>query len=85
MPLERIVSIFRNGRNQAVRIPKEFEFTGKHVVKQVVMRKVGQRLILEPAPPKQLSDVLAGLSPLPESETLPDIQDLPELDSNPLG
>jgi antitoxin VapB len=41
---ERRVSLFRNGRNQAVRIPRSFELPGR----EVVMRKEGDRLIIEP-------------------------------------
>ena len=41
----RRVSLFRNGANQAVRIPKEFELPGK----DAVMRREGTRLIIEPA------------------------------------
>lgn len=44
---ERHVKLFKNGRNQAVRIPREFELPGE----DAVMRKEGTRLILEPAPP----------------------------------
>ena len=44
MSVERKVSLFRNGRNQAVRIPREFELPGE----EAVMRKEGARLILEP-------------------------------------
>lgn len=59
---ERLVRVFRNGRNQAVRIPREFEFSSD----EAVMRKEGQRLIIEPVPPKSLRTVLAGLRPLRE-------------------
>jgi virulence-associated protein VagC len=38
---ERHVKIFKNGRNQAVRIPREVEFRGE----DVIMRKEGDRLI----------------------------------------
>ena len=41
---ERHVRLFRNGRNQAVRIPREFELEGD----EAIMRKEGGRLILEP-------------------------------------
>jgi antitoxin VapB len=41
---ERRVKVFRNGRNQAVRIPREFEFPGD----EAIMRKDGERLIIEP-------------------------------------
>ena len=59
---ERLVRVFRNGRNQAVRIPREFELP----VEEAIMRKEGQRLIIEPAPGKSLRAVLAGLQPLRE-------------------
>jgi antitoxin VapB len=62
MTQERHVRLFRNGRNQAVRIPREFEFPGE----DAVMRKEGQRLIIEPAPPRSLLALLATLKPLEE-------------------
>ena len=37
--------IFKNGRSQAVRIPKDFAFEG---VTELTVQKVGQKLILEP-------------------------------------
>lgn len=40
----RHVRLFRNGANQAVRIPREFEFDAQ----EVVMKKVGNTLVLEP-------------------------------------
>ena len=68
---ERHVRVFRNGRNQAIRIPREFEFRGE----EAIMRKEGHRLIIEPAPPKSLLAVLATLRPL--EEEFPAISDLP--------
>ena len=68
---ERRVRVFKNGRNQAVRIPLEFELPGK----DAIMRKEGSRLIVEPAPPKSLLALLETLSPL--SEDFPPIRDLP--------
>jgi antitoxin VapB len=68
---ERHVRLFRNGRNQAVRIPREFELPGN----EAVMRKEGQRLVIEPATPKSLLAVLASLRPL--DEAMPDIEELP--------
>jgi len=62
---ERHVRVFRNGRNQAVRIPREFALPGE----DAIIRKEGSRLIIEPAPPKSL------LAPL--SEDFPPIRDLP--------
>jgi tRNA(fMet)-specific endonuclease VapC len=69
--VERHVKLFKNGRNQAVRIPREFELPGE----DVIIRKEGQRLIIEPAPPKLLLAVLATLPTL--EEEFPPIEDLP--------
>ena len=71
MSAERNVRVFKNGRNRAVRIPREFEFPGD----EAIMRKEGDRLIIEPAPPKSLLGVLATLRPL--EETFPPIPDAP--------
>jgi len=71
MKNERRVSLFRNGRSQAVRIPREFELPGK----DAVMRKEGKRLIIEPSPKQSLLAVLATLKPL--DEDFPEIPDLP--------
>ena len=70
---ERAVKIFKNGRNQAVRIPREFELPGE----DALMRKEGDRLIIEPLPPRSLLAVLATLEPL--DEDFPPIDDpIPE-------
>lgn len=68
---ERHVKIFKNGRNQAVRIPREFELKGE----DAIMRKEGDRLVIEPMTPKSLLAVLATLAPLVED--FPSIPDLP--------
>ena len=68
---ERHVKLFKNGRNQAVRIPREFELPGE----DAIMRKDGHRLILEPAPPQSLLAVLSILSTL--EEEFPRIEDPP--------
>jgi antitoxin VapB len=59
---EQHVKLFRNGRNQAVRIPREFELPGS----DAIMRKEGERLIIEAAPPNSLLAVLDRLSPIEE-------------------
>jgi antitoxin VapB len=41
---ERHVKLFKNGQNQAVRIPREFELPGE----DAIMREEGDRLIIEP-------------------------------------
>ncbi len=71
MNSERHVRLFRLGRNQAVRIPREFELPGH----DAVMRKDDNRLIIEPMPKKSLLAVLASLEPLDEG--FPVIEDLP--------
>lgn len=71
MAPERRVKLFRNGRNQAVRIPREFELPGE----DAIMRKDGVRLVIEPAAPKSLLAYLATLEPL--DENFPPIPDLP--------
>ncbi len=68
---ERRVRLFKNGRNQAVRIPREFELPGE----DAIMRKEGKRLIIEAVPPKSLLAVLAKLNPL--DEEFPPIRNLP--------
>jgi antitoxin VapB len=69
MMSERHVKLFKNGRNQAVRIPREFELPGE----DAIIRKEGDRLIIEPAPPKSLLALLATLAPL--DEEFPPISD----------
>jgi antitoxin VapB len=48
----RTVSIFTNGNNQAVRLPKDMEFVG---IKELEIIKDGDRLILQPIRPTWLS------------------------------
>ena len=72
---ERHVRLFRNGRNQALRIPREFELDGD----EAIVRKDGDRLIVEPVRKGRLLTLLAGLEPL--DEILPDgDEDLAPLD-----
>jgi antitoxin VapB len=75
MSAERRVRLFRNGRNQAVRIPREFELPGK----DAIMRKEGERLIVEPAKPKSLLALLATLEPLDD-----EFPPIPELELDPV-
>lgn len=67
---EHHVKLFRNGRNQAVRIPREVELRGN----DAIIRKEGKRLIIEPSPPKSLLAVLDRLTPI--EEKFPPIQEL---------
>ena len=72
MHAERHVRLFRNGRNQAVRIPREFEFDAD----EAVLRKEGNRLILEPVQRRlSLTEWIASLEPI--EEEFPEIEDPP--------
>jgi len=72
---ERHVRLFRNGRNQAVRIPREFELDGD----EAILSKEGDRLILEPIRTGKLLSVLRAIGPL--KEPLPECDDpMPPLD-----
>jgi antitoxin VapB len=68
---QRRVKLFRNGRNQAIRIPREFEISGE----EVNVWKEGERLIIAPAAPRSLLAVLASLEPL--EDAFPPIPELP--------
>lgn len=65
----RHVRLFRNGANQAVRIPKEFELPGK----EAEIRQIGQTLVITPinAAPKTLRALLDSWEPM--EEDFPDV------------
>jgi len=67
----RTARLFRNGRNQAVRLPKEYEFDAD----EVFIRKEGDALVLTPRP-RSWDDYFSHASRL--SEDFPDtIEDFP--------
>jgi antitoxin VapB len=68
MPDQRHVRLFRNGRNQAVRIPVEFELPGD----EALMHQDGDRLVIEPVRKRGLIALLKSMKPLDE--------DFPEID-----
>jgi antitoxin VapB len=71
---KRTVSLFRNGRSQALRIPKEFELPGN----EATIRRDGKRLIVEPAPVKKkktLKELIDSWDPI--GEEFPEIEDYP--------
>jgi antitoxin VapB len=67
----RHIKLFKNGRNQAVRIPREFELPGE----DAIIHREGDKLIIEAAPPRSLLSILSELAPI--DETFPDIDDAP--------
>ena len=77
MQTERHVRLFRNGRNQAVRIPRDFEIDGN----EAIIRKEGNRLILEPVSNKNaLLELLKTLEPI--QEEIPEMEDPPVNDED---
>jgi antitoxin VapB len=65
---QRHVKLFRNGRNQAVRIPVEFELPGD----DAIMHRDGDRLVIEPLRKRGLIALLRTMKPVDE--------DFPEID-----
>jgi len=68
----RQVRLFKNGRSQAVRIPREFELPGNEAI---LRRDERGRLILEPMPRPRLLDLLASWGPLDKKDRMPAIED----------
>lgn len=71
MQSERSVRLFRNGRNQAVRIPRDLELPGN----EALIRKEGEALIIVPKAQRSLLNTLKSLKPL--RETFSPIKDRP--------
>ncbi|HVC61092.1 MAG TPA: AbrB/MazE/SpoVT family DNA-binding domain-containing protein [Acetobacteraceae bacterium] len=70
-PAPRHVRLFRNNRNQAIRIPVEFELPGS----EAMIRRDGDRLVIEPVRSKGLAALLDSWEPL--AEHFPEIADPP--------
>ncbi len=62
MESARNARLFRNGRNQAIRIPREFELPGT----QARLRKEGEALIITPVKERSLLSTLKALRPIAE-------------------
>lgn len=58
----RYARLFRHGRNQAVRIPVEFELPGE----EAIIHRDGDRLVIEPVRKKGLLALLKTMKPLDE-------------------
>ncbi|HQS80883.1 MAG TPA: AbrB/MazE/SpoVT family DNA-binding domain-containing protein [Thiobacillus sp.] len=71
----RHVRFFRNGRNQALRIPREFELDAE----EAIIRREDDRLVIEPIRKNGLLATLSTLHTL--DEDFPDIdKGMPSLD-----
>ena len=75
MHTERHVRLFRNGSNQAIRIPRTLELPGN----DAIIRKEGDCLIIEPVKKPSLLALLATLQPL--DDDFPDLEDPPVNDN----
>jgi antitoxin VapB len=71
MQVRRPVKLFKQGREQVVRIPSEFELPGQ----DAIIHRDGDKLVIEAAPPRSLLAVLAALDPI--EDALPEICDTP--------
>jgi len=78
--VSRRASIFRNGGNQAVRLPQELRFSEN--VKEVRIRKQGDGLLLSPVKPDWASFFALQVE-IPDS-FLADREDLPPQSRDPL-
>lgn len=56
----RHVRVFKNGRNQAIRIPRELELS----TSEATIHREGKRLVIEPVERTSLLDVVASWEPL---------------------
>jgi antitoxin VapB len=69
MTERRHVRLFRNGYNQAVRSPAEFELPGD----EAIMHRDGDRLVTKPVRKRDLVALLKSMKPL--DEDFPKIDD----------
>lgn len=70
----RHVKLFRNGRNQAVRIPVEFELPGN----EAIMHRDGDRLVIEPVRKRGLLALLKTMQPVADFPEIDDPMPAPE-------
>jgi antitoxin VapB len=68
----RSVRIFRNGRSQAIRIPREFALPGDEAT---ISRDRKGRLIVEAVKRPTVTELLDSWAPLSDEEAMPFIED----------
>lgn len=69
--MRRTARVFKNNRNQAVRLPKDFEFS----TNEVFIRKEGTDVILSPKPPDWSSYLANGA--VASAAFMEGVEDLP--------
>ncbi len=68
---ERQVRLFRNGRNQALRIPREFELDAD----EAIIHREGDKLVIEPVVREEsLADLLTSWATEDKPSELPEIR-----------
>jgi len=75
--MQRKAKIFMNNRSQAVRLPKEFQFS----VQEVFIRKEGSDVVLSPRPFDWTSYLADG--PVASVKFMEDVEDLPVQEREP--
>lgn len=70
----KVAKVFKNGRSQAVRIPKEFRFD----TDEVLIEREGKKLILTPREPRRYKTWAEYWEKAPRlGDDFPEIEDLP--------
>jgi antitoxin VapB len=69
----RSVRLFRNGRNQAIRIPREFALPGQEAT---ISRDRKGRLIVEAVKKLSVTELLDSWGPLSDEDAMPPIDKL---------
>lgn len=69
--MPRTAKVFMTNRSQAVRLPKEFQFS----VDEVYVRREGDSLVLSPRPQNWDDYLLSG--PVAPDDFMRDVEDLP--------
>lgn len=72
--MRRTAKVFKNNRSQAVRLPKEFQFS----TAEVFIRKEGDEVILSPRPEDWSAYLQSG--PVASEEFMVGVEDLPAQD-----
>ena len=70
----RSVRLFRNGRSQAIRIPREFALPGNEAT---ISRDRKGRLIVEAVKKLTMTELLDSWGPLSDEDAMPEIKDYP--------
>jgi antitoxin VapB len=76
-PTQRKAKVFMNNRSQAIRLPKEFQFS----TQEVFIRKKGNEVVLSPRPFDWSSYLTEG--PVASANFMDGVEDLPVQEREP--